>query len=94
MILSIVLKLSKCWGPIEVIIPILGFTISHISFISPIFFVAVYLINTLYYLTSKSLPFFAVFMSLFFVGVTSVLAIACGYFKYNSVESQKQLDSY
>ena len=62
--------------------------------ISPIFFVAVYLINTLYYLTSKSLPFFAVFMSLFFVGVTSVLAIVCGYFKYNSVETQKQLDSY
>ena len=34
---SIVLKLSMCMGPTEVIMPCLGWTISQISFISPTF---------------------------------------------------------
>ena len=49
---------------------------------SAVFYAVVYLINTLYYMTSNQLPFFAVLMSLFFVATTVILAVACGYFKH------------
>ena len=57
-----------------------------------IFYIAVYLINVLYYITPDSMQFFAVFISLFFVGTAATLALACGYFKHNSVEMSKDLD--
>ena len=60
--------------------------------IPAIFYIAVYLINVLYYITPDSMQFFAVFISLFFVGTALTLALACGYFKHNSVEMSKALD--
>jgi len=61
---------------------------------SAVFFVVVYLINALYYMTSNQLPFFAVLMSLFFVATTVILAIACGYFKHNNAMTRMDLDRY
>lgn len=62
--------------------------------LSSIFYIAIYLINVLYYLGPKSLPFFAVFISLFFVGTTLTLAIACGYFKSVNVLTRLELNQY
>ncbi len=61
---------------------------------STILFCGIYLINLLYYLTPESMPFFAVFMSLFFTVVGSALAVACGYYKNNNVEISKELNKY
>ena len=62
--------------------------------LSSAFYIAVYLINVLYYLGPKSLPFFAVFISLFFVGTALTLAIACGYFKSVNVTTKLELNKY
>lgn len=62
--------------------------------ISSLFFGAIYLINLLYYLSPASMPFFAVFMSLFFTGTCVTIALACGYFKSSNVEFSKELDKY
>ncbi len=62
--------------------------------LAAVFYVSVYLINVLYYLTPESIPFFAVFISLFFVGTTVTLALACGYFKSVSVQTRAMLDEY
>ena len=62
--------------------------------LSSAFYVAVYLTNVLYYLGPKSLPFFAVFISLFFVGTALTLAIACGYFKSVNVTTKLELNKY
>ena len=60
--------------------------------LSSIFFVTVYLINVLYYMEPKTMPVFAVLISLFFVGTAATLALACGYYKYNNVEISQDLD--
>jgi len=62
--------------------------------LSVFFYVAIYLINVLYYLGPQSMPFFAVFVSLFFVGTALTLALACGYFKSVSVQTRFELDEY
>ena len=62
--------------------------------LSVIFYIAVYLINVLYYLTPKTMSLFAVFISLFFVGTAATLALACGYMKNSSTENRKELDQY
>ncbi len=59
-----------------------------------IFYIAIYLINVLYYLTPNSMPLFAVFISLFFVGTNLTLALGCGYFKSVSVQTREQLDVF
>lgn len=61
---------------------------------SSLFFIAIYLINMLYYLTSNQMPIFAILISLFFVSTTVILAFACGYFKQNSVTAKKELDVF
>ncbi len=61
---------------------------------STILFCGIYLINLLYYLTPESMPFFAVFMSLFYTVVGVTLAVACGYYKNNNVEISKELNKY
>lgn len=61
---------------------------------SSLFFLAIYLINTLYYLSSNQMPIFAILISLFFVATTAILACACGYFKHNSTTIKKELDKY
>lgn len=60
--------------------------------LSSIFFIAIYLINVLYFITPNTMPVFAVLISLFFVGTAVSLALACGYFKYNNVEISRDLD--
>ncbi len=62
--------------------------------LASVFYIAIYLINVLYYLTPDSIPFFAVFISLFFVGTTVTLSLACGYFKSISVQTRAMLDEY
>ncbi|MDD3238001.1 MAG: hypothetical protein PHV37_07895 [Candidatus Gastranaerophilales bacterium] len=61
---------------------------------SSVFYVAIYLINVLYYLTPKTIPVFAVLISLLFTSIAMTLAIACGYFKHNNVELSKELNKF
>ncbi len=61
--------------------------------LSTIFYSMIYLINVLYYMTPKVFPFFAIFISLFFVITTVTLAMGCGYLKNNSVEMRKELNT-
>ena len=62
--------------------------------LSLLFFVAIYLINLLYYVGGKGMVFFAIFISLFFAGTTLTLALGCGYFKHGSAVARKELDNY
>ena len=59
---------------------------------SLVFYSAIYLINVLYYIAPKTFPIFAVLISLFFVGTTATLSIACGYYKSISTETKQELD--
>ncbi|MCQ2957782.1 MAG: hypothetical protein MJ180_02645 [Candidatus Gastranaerophilales bacterium] len=59
-----------------------------------IFYIGIYFINVLYYMTSKALPVFSVLISLFFVGMAGMIAMACGYYKHNSVCLRQELDKY
>lgn len=61
--------------------------------LSLVFYSAVYIINVLYYIAPKTFPVFAVLISLFFVGTTVTLALACGYYRNSSVEQKAELDS-
>ena len=67
-----------------------GFMIS----LALVFYVAIYFINALYYMAPNTMPFFAVLISLFFVGTAATLALACGYFKNSNTETRKELDEY
>ena len=62
--------------------------------IPSILFVTIYFINVLYYISPGGFPFFAIFISLFFVAVCATLAAGCGYFKSNNVENQMELEQY
>ncbi len=62
--------------------------------LSCVFYIAIYIINVLYYLTPKSFPLFAVFISLFFVGTAMTLALGCAYFKNSNTETRQELDTY
>lgn len=57
-----------------------------------IFFIAVYVINLLYYININ--PLFAILISLFFVGLNVIMAYAGGYFKYYSHSMGYVLDQY
>lgn len=61
---------------------------------SSIFFLAVYAINLVYYINPDGNAVFATLISLFFVGLTTVLAIACGYFKSSAIEFAGDLNKY
>ena len=61
---------------------------------SGLFYAAVYIINVLYYITPGAMIFFSVFMSLFFTAICIILALACGYFKSDSVQLSKELNKY
>ena len=61
---------------------------------SLLFYVGVYVINLLYYMSPKTMPFFAIFMSLFFTASSIALSIVCGYFKYSSMIYSQELDKY
>lgn len=62
--------------------------------LSTVFYIAVYLINVLYYLAPKTISLFAVLISMFFVGTAATLALACGYFKHGNVITCKELNEY
>lgn len=62
--------------------------------LSSLFYVAIYLINVLYYLSAKTMSLFAVFISLFFVGTAFTLSLGCGYLKHSSSETRTELDEY
>ena len=61
--------------------------------LSLVFYVAIYLINLLYFISAK-MPFFAIFISLFYAGTSLSLAVGCGYFKHGSAVARKELDNY
>ena len=61
---------------------------------SVLFYSGVYIINLLYYVSPKTMPFFAVFLSLFFTLICVIIGIGCGYYKFNNVELSKELNKY
>lgn len=62
--------------------------------VSLIFFVSVYLINVLYYFTPKTIPIFAVLISLFYTGTVICLSLGCGYCKNLGLITKQELDTY
>lgn len=62
--------------------------------LSLLFFVAIYLINLLYYVAVKDMVFFGIFISLFYCGTALTLALGCGYFKHGSAVARQELDKY
>ena len=61
---------------------------------SLVFILGIYAINLVYYKNVSDFITFALFMSLFFTGIMSVLAFACGYFKSITAENSATLDKY
>ena len=55
-----------------------------------LFFTGVYIINLLYYVNIGTV--FAIFVSLFIVGLMGVISTACGYFKYTGHKLEYNLD--
>ena len=66
-------------------------TAQHFMLISTgIFFTGIYIINLLYYININ--PIFAILVAMFFVGLTIIVAMACGYFKYTGHNYSFTLD--
>lgn len=63
-------------------------------FFSLIMILGVYVINLVYFMNIKDFVMFAIFISLFFTGIMTVLATACGYFKANTLEYEVELNKY
>ena len=61
---------------------------------SSIFIIGIYTVNLIYFNTISEYFGFALFVTLFFTGVFTVLAIACGYFKANSSTYGLLLNKY
>ena len=59
-----------------------------------IFMFGVYIINLIYYMNLNDFLMFAVFVSLFFSGMLTALALGCGYFKHTSGEWAMTLNKY
>ena len=59
-----------------------------------IFMLGVYIINLIYYMNLNDFVMFAVFVSLFFSGILTALALGCGYFKHTSCEWAMTLNKY
>ena len=62
--------------------------------VAAIFIVGVYSVNLTYYAAMSEFMAFAIFLTLFFVGIMMVLAIACGYYKSNSAAYSVVLNRY
>ncbi len=66
-------------------------TAQHFMLISTgLFFTGIYIINLLYYININ--PIFAILVAMFFVGLTIIVAMACGYFKYTGHNYSYALD--
>jgi len=61
---------------------------------SLIFVLGIYIVNLVYYMNLNNFLTFAIFISFFFSGIMSVLAISCGYFKCNGSEWSMSLNKY
>lgn len=61
---------------------------------SSIFILGIYAVNLIYFMNLNNFVAFAFFISLFFVGIMTCLAISCGYFKCNSLEWNATLNKY
>ena len=62
--------------------------------ISSIFIVGIYAVNIIYYSVMSEFFGFALFITMFFIGAMTALAIACGYFKANSAAYGLMLHQY
>ena len=60
--------------------------------LSAIFLLGIYTVNLIYFMNVNNFMSFAVFISLFFTGIMTTVAIACGYFTCNSSEWQAALN--
>lgn len=67
---------------------------SFMLIFSLIFVLGVYVVNLVYYMNLNDFMTFAIFISFFFSGIMSVLAISCGYFKCNGAEWSATLNKY
>lgn len=59
-----------------------------------IFCLGVYAVNLFYFRNLNDFVTFAIFISFFFTGIMTVLAIACGYFKGSGYELSSNLNKY
>ena len=62
--------------------------------ISTIFILGIYAVNLVYFMNLNNFISFALFISLFFVGIMATLAIGCGYFKCNNSEWSATLNKF
>ena len=67
---------------------------SFMLIFSLIFVLGIYVVNLVYYMNLNDFMTFAIFISFFFSGIMSVLAISCGYFKCNGSEWAVSLNKY
>lgn len=67
---------------------------SFMLIFSLIFVLGIYIVNLVYYMNLNDFMTFAIFISFFFSGIMSVLAISCGYFKCNGSEWTATLNKY
>lgn len=70
------------------------FAQNFMMFVSTIFILGIYAVNLIYFVNINNFLTFAIFISLFFVGIMTCLAISCGYFKCNSLEWSATLNKY
>ena len=67
---------------------------SFMLIFSLIFVLGIYVVNLVYYMNLNDFMTFAIFISFFFSGIMSVLAISCAYFKCNASEWAASLNKY
>ena len=63
-------------------------------FFSLLFMLGVYIVNLVYFMNINNFTMFAIFISFFFTGVLTLLAVGCGYFKCSSFEYSAALNKY
>lgn len=61
---------------------------------SIIFIIGIYVVNQIYFMSLSNFVAFSIFITFFFVGIMTALAIGCGYFKNNSTEYSAVLNKY
>ncbi|MDR1327307.1 MAG: hypothetical protein LBJ74_02740 [Heliobacteriaceae bacterium] len=61
---------------------------------SLLFMLGIYVVNLVYFMNVNNFLTFAVFISFFFTGILTMLALGCGYFKNSSSELSLELNKY
>ena len=59
-----------------------------------IFIIGIYTVNQIYFMSMSNFVAFSIFITFFFVGIMTALAIGCGYFKSNTAEYNAVLNKY